>query len=52
MESRKIRWVGGYVPSMGLMRNGPKISRNLLERDHLQDLSMDGKVILEWILGK
>jgi hypothetical protein len=25
---------------------------NLKGRDHLEDLGMDGKIILEWILGK
>jgi hypothetical protein len=25
---------------------------NLKERDHLGDLGVDGKIILEWILGK
>jgi hypothetical protein len=25
---------------------------NLKERDHFEDLGIDGKIILEWILGK
>jgi hypothetical protein len=25
---------------------------NLKGRDHLEDLGVDGKIILEWILGK
>jgi hypothetical protein len=25
---------------------------NLTGRDHLEDLGVDGKIILEWILGK
>jgi hypothetical protein len=25
---------------------------NLKVRDHLEDLGVDGKIILEWILGK
>jgi hypothetical protein len=27
-------------------------SENLKWRDHLEDLGVDGKIILEWILGK
>jgi hypothetical protein len=27
-------------------------SGNLKERDHSEDLGIDGKIILEWILGK
>jgi hypothetical protein len=27
-------------------------SENLNVRDHLEDLSVDGRIILEWILGK
>jgi hypothetical protein len=26
--------------------------RNLKERDHAEDLGVDGRIILEWILGK
>jgi len=25
---------------------------NLKGRDHLEDLDVDGKIILEWVLGK
>jgi hypothetical protein len=27
-------------------------SQNIYGRDHLEDLDIDGKIILEWILGK
>ena len=27
-------------------------SRNLRERDHLEDPGIDGRIILRWILGK
>jgi hypothetical protein len=28
------------------------LSENLKGRDHLKDVGIDGKIILEWILGK
>jgi hypothetical protein len=28
------------------------VGKNLKERVHLEDLSIGGKIILEWILGK
>jgi len=47
-----MRW-GGHVAHTGEMRNAYKFwSENLKGRDHLEDLSTDGKIILEWILGK
>jgi hypothetical protein len=38
---------------MGEMRNAHSILvGNLKGRDHLKDLDVDGRIILEWILGK
>jgi hypothetical protein len=38
---------------MGEMRNAYTILvENLKGRDHSEDLGVDGKIILEWILGK
>jgi hypothetical protein len=38
---------------MGGVRNAYKILfGNLKGRDHSEDLHVDGKIILEWILGK
>jgi hypothetical protein len=52
IKSRRMRWTG-HVAHMGEMRNASKIwSTNLTGRDHSEDLGIDGKKILEWILGK
>jgi hypothetical protein len=52
IKSRSMRWVG-HVAHMGEMRNAYKIwLENLKGRDHLEDLGVDGRIILEWILGK
>jgi hypothetical protein len=38
---------------MGEVKNAYSISlQNLKGRDHFEDLGVDGKKILEWILGK
>jgi hypothetical protein len=38
---------------MGDMRNAQKVwPEDLKIRDHSEDLGVDGKIILEWILGK
>jgi hypothetical protein len=35
------------------VRNAHSIlMENLKERDHLEDLGVDGKITLEWMLGK
>jgi hypothetical protein len=47
-----MRWEG-HVARMGEMRNSYEIqSENLKTRDHSEDVGVDGKIILEWILGK
>jgi hypothetical protein len=43
----------GYVARVGEMRNAFKLwSENLKGRDHLEDLGVEGRIILECILGK
>jgi hypothetical protein len=43
----------GHVACMGDMRYAFIILlENLKGRDHLKDLHVGGKIILEWILGK
>jgi hypothetical protein len=40
----------GYVGEMGNAYSTSVV--NLQERDHSEDLDVDGKVILKWILGE
>jgi hypothetical protein len=52
IKSRRMRWVGN-VGSMGEMRNVYKtLAVNLKKRGHLEYLGVDGRIILEWVLGK
>jgi hypothetical protein len=48
----KSRWTG-HAASMGEMRNAYRILVRKPEgKNHSEDLGTDGKIILEWILGK
>jgi hypothetical protein len=50
--SRGMRWAE-HVTWIGEMRNAYKILVGKPEgRDHLEDLSVDGKIILKWNAGK
>jgi hypothetical protein len=51
IKSRKIGWAR-HVARMGEMRNVYIFSENLKERDNSEDVSIGGRIILEWILGK
>jgi hypothetical protein len=52
IKSRRMKWLG-HVARMGQKRNAYNILvGNLKERDHLEDIGVDGRVILEWILWK
>jgi hypothetical protein len=44
IKSRRMRWAG-HVACMGKMRNMHKISENQKGEDHLDDFSVDGKII-------
>jgi hypothetical protein len=47
-----MRWAG-YVARIGKLRNGYKILVGRPEANRpIKDLDVDGKIILEWILGK
>jgi hypothetical protein len=47
-----MRWEM-HVARMGEVRNAYNIlSEKLKGRDHTEDLGVDGKIILEWILAK
>jgi hypothetical protein len=51
MKSRRLRWVG-HVGRMGELRNVYNILVGKHEgKDHLEDLGVVGKIIIEWILG-
>jgi hypothetical protein len=52
IRSRRMQLVG-HVARMGEKRKAYiYLLENLKGRDNLKDLGMDGKIILEWILGK
>ena len=44
LESRRMRWAGHIVRMVEKTFGG----ENLKERHHLEDLSVDGRIILEW----
>jgi hypothetical protein len=52
IKSRKIRWTG-HVACKGELRNSYSILVRKPEgKDHLEDLGVDGEIILEWISEK
>jgi len=52
MESKRMEWVG-LVERLEEMRNAHSILAGKPEgRDHSEDLGIDKKIILKWILGK
>jgi hypothetical protein len=49
--TRRMRWLG-HVARMGEMRNVYKILVGKTEgKEHLEDLRVDGRIILDWVLG-
>jgi hypothetical protein len=51
-QSRRMRWTG-HVACIGELRMHTVFwLENLKRKDHWEDLSMDGKIISEWSLGK
>jgi hypothetical protein len=52
VKSRRMQWAGQVV-RVGEIRNAYKILvGNLKGKDHSKDLGVDGRIILEWTLGK
>jgi hypothetical protein len=50
-DQGRMRWAG-HVALMGKMRNASSILVGQLNgRDHLRELGIDWKIILEWIFG-
>jgi hypothetical protein len=50
IKSRRVRWTG-HVAHMGEMLT-KFWSKNLKGTAHSEDLGIDGRIILEWSLGK
>jgi hypothetical protein len=50
IKLRRMRWVE-HVARMGETRQNFS-RKNQRGREHLEDLGVNGKIILEWILGK
>ena len=51
IKSRKMRWAG-HVTHMGGKVNVCKVLKALKEGDHLEDVGVDGGLVLKWILKK
>jgi hypothetical protein len=52
IKRRRMRWTG-HVARMEAIRNAYKVlGGNLKSRDHLEDISIDGKVVIEFIIRK
>ena len=51
VKFRRMRWVG-HVASMGHEKYIQGFGGELRERDHLEDVSVDGRIILKWIFKK
>jgi hypothetical protein len=51
IKSWRMRWAG-HVTHKGEIRNVVLWLENLKRRSHSEDLGVDGKIILEGILGK
>jgi hypothetical protein len=49
--SRRIRWVG-HVACLGEMRNAKFFLQNLKGKYHFEQLGVDRRIVLEWILEK
>jgi hypothetical protein len=48
IKSRRMRWVR-HVARRGIELHAGFWRGNLRERDHLEDLDIDGRIILNWI---
>jgi hypothetical protein len=51
VKFRRMRWVG-HVAGMGQEKYIQGFGGELRERDHLEDVGVDGRIILKWIFKK
>jgi hypothetical protein len=51
IKSWRMKWTG-HVPRMGDLRNAYKMLENLKGKAYQEDLGVNGRLILECILGK
>jgi hypothetical protein len=51
IKSRIMRWAG-YVGYMGEMRTTKFWLESLMGTDHLEDVGIDGRIMIKWILEK
>jgi hypothetical protein len=51
-KSRRTRWVGHVARTREMKKAYTILIENLNGRDHLEELTLDGWIILEWISGR
>jgi hypothetical protein len=52
IKSRRMKWAGHVACIEGIRNSYAFWLENMKERNHSENLGIDGKIILEYILGK